>query len=49
MNFILGIIGYIILFYAIDYKRGPESKIETFSKDYWIIMLMVFVGTLLIS
>lgn len=48
MEFILHILGYFIIFFAIDYKRGPESKIEPFSKDYFIVLLMVFVAVIML-
>lgn len=46
LHFILHLIGFLFMLYAVDYKRTPESKIKPYSKDYWIIALILLVGAL---
>jgi formate hydrogenlyase subunit 3/multisubunit Na+/H+ antiporter MnhD subunit len=47
ITILLNIIGFLIIFYAIDYNRTEESKIIPWSKDYWYVLFMVIVASLL--
>lgn len=49
MNFFISIIGYFILWIAIDYGRKPDSKITLFSKAWFIQMFIVIIATFIIS
>ncbi len=42
-------IGFFIIFLAIDYKRSEESKIIPWSKDHFIVLFMVLVASLLMD
>lgn len=48
MSLILEILGFFIIFMAIDYGRKDDSKIQFLSKQWFIIFLLVIIGTLLI-
>lgn len=46
VEFILQVIGFTIMWYAINYKR--ETRIKTFSTLWWaMIGMMVIAGTLI--
>jgi hypothetical protein len=49
INFIINLIGIFLIFVAIDYKRPMEYRAKTFSKDWWIIILIVSLGSFLSS
>jgi hypothetical protein len=49
MTTLIHIIGYFIIFSAIDYKRKEDSKIIPWSKDHLITIFMVLVASLLIN
>ena len=49
MTTLIHIIGFYIIFSAIDYKREEESKIIPWSKEHFIVMAMVLVASLLID
>jgi hypothetical protein len=48
MNFFIGVVGYLILWIAIEYGRKPDSKISFFTKDGIIQMLLVIIATTII-
>jgi len=43
-NFLIMIVGYMFIYGACDYKRGPESQIKGFSKEWWIQVALVAIG-----
>jgi hypothetical protein len=47
-NALLNILGYVILWYAIQYKRKPNSQINIFTKDWWILFAMIVVAEVII-
>ena len=47
MEMIINIIGYIILFMVIDYKRSPEDTIKAFTIDWVLITFLVGIGAML--
>lgn len=49
MMTLIHMIGYFIIFLAIDYKRTEESKIKPWSKDHLLMIFMVLVASLLID
>lgn len=49
MDFFLDILGFILIYIAVDYKRREESKIPTFSADGILIIVLVIVGANLIK
>jgi hypothetical protein len=46
---IIAIIGYFILFMAVDYGRKDESKIPFLSWKWLIILSMIVFGTYLVN
>jgi len=48
-EFAIGIIGWIIIFYAIDYKRPEKSKIKALTWDFFIVVVLMFIGSFLIN
>ena len=46
---ILAVIGYMILFMAVDYGRKEESKIPMFSWKGLIIWGLIVIGSILIQ
>lgn len=49
MEHILHIIGYSLIWFAIDYKRDEKIVTKLFTKDWVILMLLVIVAGLFIS
>ncbi len=49
MDFIISLVGYFLIFMAIDINRPIEYDIKMWSKDYFLMLFLVFVGTLLIK
>jgi len=49
MNYIISIIGYFLIWLAVDYGRTPESKIPLCSRGFWIQTLLIIIGTFIIS
>ena len=47
INFILHVIGFSIIYSAVNYKR--KVNIKLFSKDWWPIIAMVSIGGALIA
>lgn len=46
-EFILHIIGCLLLWVAVDI--GRENKSKLFTKDWWIILFLLLIGTELIK
>jgi hypothetical protein len=46
---LVAIIGYMLIFMAVDYGRKEDSKYPLFSWKWLIIMTLVVIGTLLIE
>jgi len=46
-DFITHIIGYLLLWIAIDI--GREGKLKLFTKNWWIIFILLLIGTELIK
>ncbi len=44
---IIHIVGFILLWFATDVGRGPESKIEFFSGKWWLILVLLVIGAFL--
>lgn len=47
METIIHMMGYYVMFLAIDYKR--ESKIKLFTKDWLIIFVYILISSALIK
>lgn len=46
-EFILHIVGYLLLWIAVDI--GREDKLKLFTKNWWIILTLLFIGTELVK
>jgi len=42
-------VGYILIWAATNVKRGAESRIIIFSKHWWLQVVLIFIGSWLIS
>ena len=49
MVFLFHILGYFLIFWAVDVNRTVESKIELFSKEWLKMMILVLIGGLLLA
>lgn len=49
MKTLIHIIGFFIIFLAIDYKRNDESKIIPWTKEHLVVIFMVLVASILID
>ena len=47
MGLIIQMVGYLLLWVSTDIGRGPESKIEIFSFEWWLILVLITIGTML--
>lgn len=47
MEFIIHFIGFLLLWLATDFGRQPESKVEFLSKNWWVILILLVVGSFL--
>jgi len=45
--FIPNVLGFMLLWAAVIYRRTPESEIKFFSKEWWVVLLLITVGTIL--
>ena len=48
ISFILTMIGYFFIFYAVDYKRTKEAIYGAFSKEWFVILMLVLIGVIII-
>lgn len=48
MVFLLHVLGYFLIFWAVDVNRKEESKIEMFSKEWVKMMILVLMGGVLL-
>ncbi len=48
MGFLLHVIGYLLIFMAVDVNRNEESKIQMFSKEWLKVMILVLIAGLLL-
>jgi hypothetical protein len=48
IQFILSILGYVLLWWACDVNRKEESKVTIFSKWWWLQLFLIGIGSLLI-
>ena len=44
---ILYFIGILLMFQTVFYKREEYCKLTTFSKDWWIVIILFLIGFLL--
>jgi hypothetical protein len=49
MDWLIEMIGYLLLWFATDVGRNEESKIEFLSKNWFIILLLLVLGIALIE
>lgn len=43
------LIGYLLIYGAVNVKRNKESEIELFSMEWFIVLILVTVGGVIIS
>lgn len=48
-HFIILTIGFMLIWAATDVNRNDGSKIKAFSKYFWIQVLLILIGVLLIT
>jgi len=46
-NLVINVIGYLLLYAAVDYKRSSGTKIVFLSLDWVVIILMVTGGAIM--
>lgn len=49
MELLIYIVGYTFLWVATDVGRSRESKIELFSRNWWLTLLLLTIGTYIIK
>ena len=49
MNMIVELIGFMLFWAACDVKRNEDTKIEIFSKEFFIQMILISIGGFLIN
>tara|TARA_R110000737_G_scaffold352303_1_gene397739 strand:+ start:411 stop:593 length:183 start_codon:yes stop_codon:yes gene_type:complete len=49
VEFIIGIVGYFLIFMACDVNRPPEHKIKLFTWPWALQVLLVSVGVMVIG
>ena len=49
IDFIIEIVGFIILWIATDIGRKKESEVKIFSTNWWIILVLIAFGAWLAS
>ena len=47
IQFLLQILGYILLWVAVDINRPEEYKIKIFSKHWWIVFILIFISSII--
>lgn len=48
-KFLVEALGFFLIYMAIDVKRPEECKIKIFSKEWFIIVVLVTTGVILIK
>jgi hypothetical protein len=43
------IIGYLLIYGAVNVKRNKDSELELFSLEWFIVLILVTVGGVIIS
>jgi hypothetical protein len=49
MEYLMHIIGFMLLFIATDVGRKQESKIKFFSGKWWLIVALILIGTIMVG
>lgn len=49
INFLISILGYILIWSAAEVGRNPDSKIPIFTIKWWLQALLIIVGCTIIS
>ena len=47
VNIIIQLIGFLMIWFAVDVGRGPESKVKMFSGQWWLIFVLITLGAIL--
>jgi len=46
LHFISDVIGFLLIWYAINYKRNKHCMIEDYTKDWFILLIIVITAAL---
>ena len=49
MGTLIELVGFMVIWASTDVGRSGDSKTKIFSKNWWIIGLLIFVGVTLIN
>ena len=49
MQHVIHIVGYIVTWAAVQYKRNEGSRIELISKDWFIILVLIAVAQIFLD
>lgn len=49
LEIISNIVGFILLWMAVDFGRSDEDKVKFMGRNWWVILLMLTIGSILIS
>ena len=47
-NFLMTLLGYLFICWAVFFNRSDDSEIKLFSKEWFIVMILVLIGTAII-
>jgi len=49
MNTLIELVGFMIIWASTDVGRSGDSKTKIFSKNWWIIFILICIGVTLIN
>ena len=44
MRYVMIIVAYMLIYIGADYKRSELSSLETFSKEWWVQVILITAG-----
>lgn len=47
MEYVINIVGFLLLWSATDVGRGPESKVKMFSGNWWLMLGLITLGVIM--
>ena len=49
IEIVFNIFGYILIWIAIDFKRPAKYRFNPSQKEWWFILLLIVIGSILIN
>ena len=49
IEIVFNIFGYLLIWVAVDFKRPAKYRFTPSQKEWWFIMLLIVIGSILIN